>query len=46
MSKDQTVAQHYTHGSLLDAIREGVAALGKTVATVSLALQIKGRWTP
>ena len=30
MQDHQSVAQHYTHGGLLDAIRAGVTALGKT----------------
>ncbi len=36
MPDHQTVAQHYTHGGLLDAIRKGVIALGKTPATVNV----------
>lgn len=34
--QDQSVRQHYTHGRLLDAIRAGVSALGKTSATVNV----------
>ncbi len=30
MQDQQSIAQHYTHGGLLDAIRAGVTALGKT----------------
>jgi ubiquinone/menaquinone biosynthesis C-methylase UbiE len=30
------VAQHYTHGGLLDAIRAGVAALGKTTDKINV----------
>jgi SAM-dependent methyltransferase len=30
------VSKHYTHGTLLDAIRQGVTALGKTESTVTL----------
>ena len=36
MSRDHAVAEHYTHGALLDAIRRGVEALGKTPETVSI----------
>lgn len=36
MSERQSVASHYTHGALIDAIREGVARLGKTPATLSV----------
>lgn len=30
------VSAHYTHGSLLDAIRDGLTGLGKTTATVTV----------
>jgi SAM-dependent methyltransferase len=36
MPHNDLVADHYTHGSLLDAIRHGIEKLGKTVATVTL----------
>ena len=36
MSGDQAVAGHYTHGSLLAAISEALATLGKTPETVSV----------
>lgn len=36
MSEDSAVASHYTHGSLLDAIRAGVEGNGKAPETVSV----------
>lgn len=36
MPDNDLVADHYTHGSLLDAIRQGIEKLGKTEATVTL----------
>src|SRR5687767_9238765 len=36
MQDHQSVAQHYTHGGLLDAILKGVIALGKTSAAVNI----------
>jgi len=36
MSEDSAVAGHYTHGSLLDAIRAGVEGIGKSPDTVSV----------
>ena len=36
MTKKSAVADHYTHGALLDAIRTGLTALGKTPDTVSI----------
>ena len=36
MPDSELVANHYTHGGLLDAICDGVRALGKTTATVDL----------
>ncbi|MDJ0935318.1 MAG: class I SAM-dependent methyltransferase, partial [Kiloniellales bacterium] len=36
MSGDEAVAGHYTHGSLLAAISEALATLGKTPETVSV----------
>lgn len=30
------VADHYTHGALIDAIERGITALGKTTATITL----------
>lgn len=36
MSGEKAVADHYTHGALLAAIRSGVEALGKTPETVSV----------
>lgn len=36
MPTPTAVAEHYNHGSLLDAIREGVARLGKTPDAVSV----------
>ena len=34
--REDTVADHYTHGSLLDVIREGLEQLGKSPETVSV----------
>lgn len=36
MSGEHVVADHYTHGTLLDAIRSGVEALGKTPETITI----------
>ena len=36
MTNDRAVARHYTHGALLDAIRTGLDALGKTPETVTV----------
>lgn len=36
MTDATLVAQHYTRGDLLDAIRAGVEKLGKTPATVTI----------
>ncbi len=36
MSKNQAVSDHYTHGRLVDAIRAGIANLGKTPETVTV----------
>lgn len=36
MPDNESVAGHYTHGTLLDAIRQGIERLGKTEATVTL----------
>lgn len=36
MPKDVAVADHYTHGALLEAIRTGVEGLGKTTDTVTI----------
>lgn len=36
MSDANVVSNHYTHGSLLDAIRAGVEGLGKSLDTVSV----------
>jgi len=36
MSDDRTIAQHYTHGDLLGAIRIGIRALGKTETAVTV----------
>ena len=36
MPDSDLVEEHYTHGTLLDAIRQGVARLGKTEANVTL----------
>jgi SAM-dependent methyltransferase len=36
MPDTDLVSEHYTHGTLLDAIREGIAALGKTESNVTL----------
>jgi SAM-dependent methyltransferase len=36
MPGDQDVSQHYTHGKLLNAIREGLAAAGKTPESVTV----------
>ncbi len=36
MPDPQLVADHYTHGGLLEAIRDGIAKLGKTVANVGI----------
>ena len=36
MPDGSAVAQHYTHGSLLEAIRSGVEKLGKTPETVTI----------
>lgn len=36
MSKETAVAEHYTHGALLEAVRTGIEALGKAPETVSV----------
>ncbi len=36
MPDEKLVASHYTHGSLLDAIRDGVQKLGKTIDDVDI----------
>ena len=36
MSYEQTVTQHYTHGSLLNAIEAAIPKLGKTVDSISI----------
>ena len=36
MTKDRSVAEHYTHGRLVEAIREGLAAAGKTLDAVTI----------
>jgi transposase len=36
MPDNTLVAQHYTHGSLMDAIRQGIQALGKTTETIGI----------
>ncbi len=36
MADANVVSNHYTHGSLLDAIRAGVEGLGKSPDTVSV----------
>ncbi|HKK31115.1 MAG TPA: methyltransferase domain-containing protein [Alphaproteobacteria bacterium] len=36
MPDPRTVSRHYTHGALLDAIRDGVAKLGKSPSGVTL----------
>ena len=36
MADSDAVAEHYTHGRLLDAILAGVTALGKTPETVGI----------
>lgn len=36
MSGTQEVADHYTHGSLIDAIKTGIAEVGKTPETVTI----------
>lgn len=36
MPEPSVVARHYTHGRLVDAIREGLEALGKTVDTTTI----------
>jgi ubiquinone/menaquinone biosynthesis C-methylase UbiE len=36
MSTQKDVSRHYTHGSLIDAIRAGITSLGKTPATVTI----------
>ncbi len=36
MAGSHEVADHYTHGSLLDAIRTGVAEIGKTPDNVTI----------
>ena len=36
MADSTIVAAHYTHGSLLDAIRAGVTKLGKTPESVTV----------
>ena len=36
MTESHPVAAHYTHGALLDAIRSGIEALGKTPETVTV----------
>ncbi len=37
MPDAKTVTQHYTHGRLVDAIRDGVGKLGKSIDEVSVA---------
>ena len=36
MPNNDLIEEHYTHGILLEAIREGIASLGKTEASVTL----------
>lgn len=36
MTRSREVADHYTHGTLLDAIRAGVEAIGKTPETITI----------
>ncbi|NJD33733.1 MAG: methyltransferase domain-containing protein [Betaproteobacteria bacterium] len=36
MPDEQLVANHYTHGGLLNAIRDGIAKMGKTIASVNI----------
>jgi len=36
MPDSKLVAIHYTHGSLVDGLRQGVEALGKTTETVDM----------
>ena len=36
MTKERSVSEHYTHGRLVAAIREGLAALGKTPDAVTI----------
>jgi ubiquinone/menaquinone biosynthesis C-methylase UbiE len=36
MHDHRSIAQHYTHGNLLDAIRAGVMALGKSADTITV----------
>ncbi|WP_108882454.1 methyltransferase domain-containing protein [Anderseniella sp. Alg231-50] len=36
MAGSREVAKHYTHGSLLDAIRDGIGGIGKTPETVTI----------
>ena len=36
MSYEQTVSQHYTHGSLLNSIEEAIPKLGKTIDSISV----------
>lgn len=36
MARASEVAEHYTHGSLIDAIEKGIADLGKTPGTVTI----------
>ena len=36
MADSHEVAEHYTHGSLIDAIKTGIAEIGKTPGTVTI----------
>lgn len=36
MAAQTDVSHHYTHGSLIDAIRDGIASLGKTPGTITV----------
>jgi SAM-dependent methyltransferase len=36
MPDEQSVANHYTHGGLLKAIGDGIAQLGKTIASINI----------
>jgi len=36
MENDKTIADHYLHGNLLQAIQESIAKLGKTIETVTI----------
>ena len=36
MARTHEVAEHYTHGSLIDAIERGIAEIGKTPETVTI----------